>query len=1446
MAARYWKPANTNWDDITNWSSSSGGVSGASVPTSADDVTFDANSVAQNCVLATAANVKTLTFTTGWTKTFNMNSQTLTSVGSITFDGAGAAGSTFTLAGTIIMTGDGNLSFNAGIATLTITSCILDIRGTGTITQSETNSAGNAFISLTCAYSGKTTTVAGGQNFCFRTLNVGSGTLTNNMTSSNFQLNPTESEATTFLNLTAGYTWNGTGTWFISLKPTTDTLTYTLPAINYTGSGVLTIWTVVAFNTTITMQGHISLGGGATIYETTAQNGNTFIFNLNNYNFTCGALVCGCQFATGTMTYNWGTGNISIASLAATYNTGTTNFNMSTSQWSCGTAWTFGSTWTVDCGTSSITFTSAGTLTTAGKTLYDIIVTGGTRTVTYAGTSNFNSFAITGATGALSIAVNNNITVDKYFYHDGSGSCTFNSILTITTGIGSDDCFRLSANIAGAPSMATFQIDVKCSGFININKAIIILNITIAYSSKTNKFYGSTTSVSITFSSAGVLTLATGSFEQNQSFIFSIPSITDFLVIGAGTWNGTGNITINPNSAQNFNLPAITYTGSGTFSIFKGSTGSGSPTCTMTGNFSWSGTFIVSNFLTGQTLTFTTSASNYSITCGDLRFGITATYAVSISFNASVISCSSAIIGASIMTGSSTVDMGSSTWTVSGSWTWGTSANLTVTLGTCSITITNTATITGAVKNFYTLILNASGKVITWATGNCTIQDCYIEPGTTVDFFAGMTYTFTTYTDTAWDGSAGNLVTIRSTTWGTAVNFTFPASQNVHYIAVMDNTISNPVTTAGQNNVNLGGNNVNWGFGTRFWIGGDVSGTTDWSISGNWATSSSGVGGASVPTSADDVVFDGGSNGYNCTMTANSSCKSLMTTSAWTKNFSMGGFTLTSVNAVEFYGTGTLTFDSTLTMTGDGTFEIASGVGTITATSMSLVLQGNCLMNPLKNALNLLNFTCSYSGKTVKIGDTAGGNNPYLYIHGVLTVGNSGASGTLSINTQYFYLCQSTESTPLVQHGTPTYTAVTSGRFYFTFEGTSQTINFPALTLSAQLAFYVVTAVGASGTNTFNMAGNISVGQLFGIINNHNGNHPIVFNTNNYSLTTSTGTAAYGISIGTTTGSTVGRSIEVNFGSSVISTGVFSAANDDQCTVNFGTCTLSCGGNFTLGTDWDFDAGTSQITFNTGTATVISCAGHTLYNVIVAKTSNVNVSLGDNFSANSLVVNSGASGNFTVTPTDFSITLASTFSFNSTGTLRVAAVTINGDGDFIIGSATGTVTLTNAAIEMKGTGSFQIDKASLTFVSVKFNGSGKTISVNGTQDWTTGRLYITANTTVRVSAGRTIAVTTYTSGDIAGSSGNLVVLNSLTSDSQFTLTLPATMTGGGNTAISYINVKDSIATNPIYVNDGTSTNGGNNNANWIFSSAPVILAFKMQQIMAYYSKLRNQRKGTLC
>lgn len=95
MANRYWVGGTGTWDSssTTNWSASSGGAGGASVPGNADSVFFDGNSGTGNCThLNYSGNsIGPLNFT-GYTGTFT-NSASLRVDGSLTFS------STMTLGG---------------------------------------------------------------------------------------------------------------------------------------------------------------------------------------------------------------------------------------------------------------------------------------------------------------------------------------------------------------------------------------------------------------------------------------------------------------------------------------------------------------------------------------------------------------------------------------------------------------------------------------------------------------------------------------------------------------------------------------------------------------------------------------------------------------------------------------------------------------------------------------------------------------------------------------------------------------------------------------------------------------------------------------------------------------------------------------------------------------------------------------------------------------------------------------------------------------------------------------------------------------------------------------------------------------------------------------------------------------------------------------------------
>jgi len=74
----------------------------------------------------------------------------------------------------------------------------------------------------------------------------------------------------------------------------------------------------------------------------------------------------------------------------------------------------------------------------------------------------------------------------------------------------------------------------------------------------------------------------------------------------------------------------------------------------------------------------------------------------------------------------------------------------------------------------------------------------------------------------------------------------------------------------------------------RYWVGG--TGTWDSSSTANWSGTSGGLGGASVPTSADDVYFDANSGGGVCTIGgASVDCNSL-TTVGYTGSFYSSSF----------------------------------------------------------------------------------------------------------------------------------------------------------------------------------------------------------------------------------------------------------------------------------------------------------------------------------------------------------------------------------------------------------------------------------------------------------------------------------------------------------------------------------------------------------------------------
>lgn len=111
----------------------------------------------------------------------------------------------------------------------------------------------------------------------------------------------------------------------------------------------------------------------------------------------------------------------------------------------------------------------------------------------------------------------------------------------------------------------------------------------------------------------------------------------------------------------------------------------------------------------------------------------------------------------------------------------------------------------------------------------------------------------------------------------------------------------------------------------RYWVGG----TGNWNSTSHWATSSNGTGGASVPTSSDDVYFDANSfstGDQTVTININASCRNIDFSGA-SNNPTLAGAsnrTLTVSGSLKFIAGMTLSFAGDFTFNGSNTHNITS------------------------------------------------------------------------------------------------------------------------------------------------------------------------------------------------------------------------------------------------------------------------------------------------------------------------------------------------------------------------------------------------------------------------------------------------------------------------------------------------------------------------------------------
>jgi len=238
MADRYWVGGTATWDGtaLLKWSATSGGLGGAAIPTTADDVFFD-NLSTGTCTISTGNTGAKSINCTGFTGTI-AGLVGITVAGSVTL----VAGMTYSHTGTMSFTGTGTLT-TAGKAFSAVT-----VNGSGiTLTLGDALNTGtrNLTVSLgtfDAAIYNVTCNTFASNNSNVRTINMGSGlwtlsgtgTIWNTGTTTNLTLNKNTANILLSSGGGAGRTFTGGGLSFnkLTIGGVTGTSTFNLTGAN--------------------------------------------------------------------------------------------------------------------------------------------------------------------------------------------------------------------------------------------------------------------------------------------------------------------------------------------------------------------------------------------------------------------------------------------------------------------------------------------------------------------------------------------------------------------------------------------------------------------------------------------------------------------------------------------------------------------------------------------------------------------------------------------------------------------------------------------------------------------------------------------------------------------------------------------------------------------------------------------------------------------------------------------------------------------------------------------------------------------------------------------------------------------------------------------------------------------------------------------------------------
>lgn len=531
--------------------------------------------------------------------------------------------------------------------------------------------------------------------------------------------------------------------------------------------------------------------------------------NCNGFNIVLSGTLSKVQAFGGTI--NFGSGSHTLQAGIVDGGSATLNFDSSTC--TC-VSFDLGSN-TVNAGTSTLVINSAGTLAANGKTLYNV---------------NFNL-----AGGAI------------------TGATTFNNLtITENTATPSRIALTISANQTVNGSFTANSAGITKRTLIKSNTAGTARTITAATVSISNCDFRD-----ITGAGAGSWTgTSIGDMKGNSGITFDAAKTVYWNLAGAQNWTATGWSATSGGSpaAANFPLPQDT-------AVFNNA---GSVTGTITVNGFTIGTIdmsartnamtlssgtaaeVLGNWITGSGVTFAgtagitfTGRTSQTITSA----GKTITFPITVASSAGTVSLVDALnsssslaltlgtfnasnqtvtVASASITGTTTrtLTMGSGVWTLSGTgtvWNAATTTGLTFNKDTADIVLSNTTT---TARTFAGGGLLYNNLTIGGSTGTSTLtfsgSNTFNEINSTKTVAHTITLTSgTTTTITTWSvaGTAGNIVSLRSSTAGSRATLAKAGggTVTVQYFDIKDNQASPISTWFAENSINSG-NNLNWTF----------------------------------------------------------------------------------------------------------------------------------------------------------------------------------------------------------------------------------------------------------------------------------------------------------------------------------------------------------------------------------------------------------------------------------------------------------------------------------------------------------------------------------------------------------------------------------------------------------------------------------------------------------